>query len=206
MESNEQKSWLVRLYRGWNTTQFHCGIISSTIKGLWFPLTGSPRIPRINHQGLPLTLPPHPRYVGKEDGSVEPQKIHTVVISTQHAEPSKAVRTKVQSGLSGWQWMMAKDEVSWGCLVGPGKFGGEKPRRIWIKDLFFPGEWKILGLWSFVSHVFFYQVFCWLPRQVVFVLFLEEMCKKWYENYEIGSVNCWMFERLPQYIHIHVHR
>merc|ERR1712166_805939 len=30
-------------------------------------------------------------YLQKEDGSVEPQKIHTVLISTQHAEPSKAV-------------------------------------------------------------------------------------------------------------------
>ena len=35
-----------------------------------------------------------PRYLGKEDGSVEPQKIHTVVISTQHAEPLKAKRSK----------------------------------------------------------------------------------------------------------------
>merc|ERR1712176_247856 len=35
------------------------------------------------------------------DGSVEPQKIHTVVISTQHAEPSKAVRTKEHAGYTG---------------------------------------------------------------------------------------------------------
>merc|ERR1711941_266638 len=40
-------------------------------------------------------------YVGKEDGSVEPQKIHTVVISTQHAEPLKAVRSKECAGYSG---------------------------------------------------------------------------------------------------------
>merc|ERR1711957_579802 len=33
-------------------------------------------------------------YLQKTDGSVEPISIHTVVISTQHAEPSKAVRTK----------------------------------------------------------------------------------------------------------------
>jgi len=33
-------------------------------------------------------------YKQKPDGSVEPQKIHTIVISTQHAEPLKAVRTK----------------------------------------------------------------------------------------------------------------
>merc|ERR1712086_55398 len=32
------------------------------------------------------------KYTQKADGSVEPLKIHTVVISTQHAEPSKAKR------------------------------------------------------------------------------------------------------------------
>merc|ERR1712137_41874 len=40
-------------------------------------------------------------YKQKEDGSVEPQKIHTVVISTQHAEPLKAVRTKEVEGYTG---------------------------------------------------------------------------------------------------------
>merc|ERR1712013_102481 len=40
-------------------------------------------------------------YLQKADGSVEPQKVHTVVISTQHAEPSKAVRTKECAGYSG---------------------------------------------------------------------------------------------------------
>merc|ERR1711934_166665 len=40
-------------------------------------------------------------YLQKEDGSVEPQKIHTVLISTQHAEPSKAVRTKECEGYTG---------------------------------------------------------------------------------------------------------
>merc|ERR1711953_238383 len=40
-------------------------------------------------------------YLQKEDGSVEPQKIHTVVISTQHAEPSKALRTKECAGYTG---------------------------------------------------------------------------------------------------------
>jgi len=40
-------------------------------------------------------------YTEKADGSVEPQKIHTVVISTQHAEPSKAVRTKECAGYTG---------------------------------------------------------------------------------------------------------
>merc|ERR1712072_627989 len=41
------------------------------------------------------------QYLQKFDGSVEPQKIHTVVISTQHAEPLKAVRTKECAGYSG---------------------------------------------------------------------------------------------------------
>merc|ERR1711982_254224 len=41
------------------------------------------------------------KYVQKADGSVEPQQIHTVVISSQHAEPGKAVRTKECDGYSG---------------------------------------------------------------------------------------------------------
>merc|ERR1711972_147258 len=40
-------------------------------------------------------------YKQKADGSVEPQKIHTVVISTQHAEPSKATRCKEVAGYTG---------------------------------------------------------------------------------------------------------
>merc|ERR1719313_318915 len=41
------------------------------------------------------------QYLQKEDGSVEPQKIHTVVISTQHAEPLKGVRSKECAGYTG---------------------------------------------------------------------------------------------------------
>merc|ERR1711977_820571 len=40
-------------------------------------------------------------YKQKADGSVEPQKIHTVVISTQHAEPLKATRCKEVAGYTG---------------------------------------------------------------------------------------------------------
>merc|ERR1711897_24331 len=40
-------------------------------------------------------------YKAKADGSVEPLKIHTVVISTQHAEPGKATRTKECAGYTG---------------------------------------------------------------------------------------------------------
>jgi len=40
-------------------------------------------------------------YLQKADGAVEPLKIHTVVISTQHAEPLKAVRSKECAGYKG---------------------------------------------------------------------------------------------------------
>jgi len=40
-------------------------------------------------------------YLEKSDGSVEPCKIHTVVISTQHAEPLKATRSKEVVGYTG---------------------------------------------------------------------------------------------------------
>jgi len=40
-------------------------------------------------------------YVQNLDGSVEPLKIHTVVISTQHAEPLKATRKKECAGYDG---------------------------------------------------------------------------------------------------------
>merc|ERR1712032_750676 len=40
-------------------------------------------------------------YSQKADGSVEPQKFHTIVISTQHAEPLKATRCKEVAGYAG---------------------------------------------------------------------------------------------------------
>merc|ERR1719454_552986 len=40
-------------------------------------------------------------YQQNEDGSVEPLKVHTVVISTQHAEPLKATRCKEVAGYKG---------------------------------------------------------------------------------------------------------
>merc|ERR1712037_34993 len=40
-------------------------------------------------------------YLQRADGSVEPRKIHTVVISTQHAEPSKATRRAEVAGYTG---------------------------------------------------------------------------------------------------------
>jgi len=41
------------------------------------------------------------QYLQRADGSVEPQKIHTVVTSTQHAEPLKATRCKEVAGYTG---------------------------------------------------------------------------------------------------------
>merc|ERR1711957_316762 len=40
-------------------------------------------------------------YKQNADGSVEPLKMHTIVISTQHAEPLKATRTKECAGYTG---------------------------------------------------------------------------------------------------------
>merc|ERR1719254_104602 len=40
-------------------------------------------------------------YLQKVDGSVEPLKFHTIVISTQHAEPSKATRRSEVAGYTG---------------------------------------------------------------------------------------------------------
>merc|ERR1719335_1109604 len=40
-------------------------------------------------------------YFQNSDGSVEPRKVHTVVISTQHAEPSKAKRSEECAGYTG---------------------------------------------------------------------------------------------------------
>ena len=40
-------------------------------------------------------------YVQRAEGSLEPRKVHTVVISTQHDEPLKAFRSKEVAGYSG---------------------------------------------------------------------------------------------------------
>merc|ERR1712139_271516 len=40
-------------------------------------------------------------YMQNDDGSVEPLRIHTVVISSQHAEPLKATKCKEMEGYSG---------------------------------------------------------------------------------------------------------
>jgi S-adenosylmethionine synthetase len=75
-------------------------------------------------------------YMQHPDGSVEPKKIHTVVISTQHAEPSKAKRTQECAGYTGAEMVapsmeqMNKDRVrtvrfgSVSVFVATVRFGG----------------------------------------------------------------------------------
>merc|ERR1712021_308557 len=51
-------------------------------------------------------------YKQHTDGSVTPIKIHTVVISTQHAEPSKAKRTKEQNGADNREKYAGDEQVA----------------------------------------------------------------------------------------------
>lgn len=51
-------------------------------------------------------------YKQHEDGSVEPIKIHTIVISTQHAEPSKAKRTEEQDGKDNRGAYTGEEEIA----------------------------------------------------------------------------------------------
>merc|ERR1711968_114439 len=52
------------------------------------------------------------QYKQLQDGSVEPLMIHTVVISTQHAEPSKAKRTEEQDGKDERPKYTGKEEMA----------------------------------------------------------------------------------------------
>merc|ERR1712086_308047 len=51
-------------------------------------------------------------YKQHTDGSVTPIKIHTVVISTQHAEPSKAKRTEEQNGADNREKYAGDEQVA----------------------------------------------------------------------------------------------
>merc|ERR1719453_790502 len=52
------------------------------------------------------------KYIQNADGSVEPLMIHTVVISTQHAEPIKAKRTEEQDGKDLRGKYKGKEEIA----------------------------------------------------------------------------------------------
>eukprot|EP00439_Symbiodinium_sp_Y106_P081287 s2122_g20.t1 len=80
-------------------------------------------------------------YMQHPDGSVEPKKIHTVVISTQHAEPSKAKRTQECAGYTGAEMVAPSMEQmnkeieekdtygGWGAHGG-GAFSGKDPTKV----------------------------------------------------------------------------
>merc|ERR1711988_1561406 len=65
------------------------------------------KLPDVRKNGLLWWLRPDGKtqvtieYLQHKDGSVEPVSIHTVVISTQHAEPGVATRTKECVGYNG---------------------------------------------------------------------------------------------------------
>jgi S-adenosylmethionine synthetase len=52
------------------------------------------------------------KYKQNADGSVEPLMIHTVVISTQHAEPLKAKRTEEQNGKDTRKAYKGKEQIA----------------------------------------------------------------------------------------------
>jgi S-adenosylmethionine synthetase len=51
-------------------------------------------------------------YDQQADGSVVPKKIHTVLISTQHAEPSKAKRSEEQDGKDNREAWTGEEEIA----------------------------------------------------------------------------------------------
>ena len=159
-----------------------------------------------NHQGSQGTYQPHsPKVRGQRGwlcGATEDPHgghFHTTCGAIQGGPFQGAVVS------SGWQWMMAMDEVSWGWLVGwwvPVSLGGKKPEGYGSR-IFFWGNGQFWAC-GFLFHMFF-KTRSFVDSQVRLFLFyfLEEKCKKRYDNYEIGSVNCWMFERLLQYVYIY---
>merc|ERR1711879_286918 len=82
-------------------------------------------------------------YLQKSDGSVEPQKIHTVVISTQHAEPLKAVRSKECAGYTGPEMTApSMEDMNKFIIGGPQGDAGLTGRKI-IIDTY--GGWGAHG-------------------------------------------------------------
>ena len=63
-------------------------------------------------------------YVEKADGSVQPQKIHTMVTSTQQVEPMKATRSKECAGYMGAKMTASSMEEMNKLIVE--KVGGEE--------------------------------------------------------------------------------
>merc|ERR1712232_38069 len=85
-------------------------------------------------------------YLQKADGSVEPQKVHTVVISTQHAEPSKAVRTKECAGYSG-------PEMTAPCMEEMNKLIVEEVIKETLKEITLKSGQPALTLFGDHTHL-----------------------------------------------------
>merc|ERR1711869_61827 len=84
-------------------------------------------------------------YLQKPDGSVEPKKIHTVVISTQHAEPLKAVRTKEVEGYSG-------EEMTAPSMEDMNKLIEEKVIQATLKEIKLKNGQAAISLYGAHTH------------------------------------------------------
>merc|ERR1740121_2538559 len=86
-------------------------------------------------------------YVQKADGSVMPLKIHTVVISTQHAEPSKATRCKEAASYAG------PDETA-PSMEEMNKLIEEKVIRRTLSEIFLKNGRPALTLYGAHTHLY----------------------------------------------------
>merc|ERR1711972_958424 len=86
-------------------------------------------------------------YVQRPDGSVEPRKIHTVVISTQHAEPLKATRRKEVAGYSG------PDETA-PSMEAMNKFIIEEVVKKTLKEIILKNGKPALSLFGDHTHLY----------------------------------------------------
>merc|ERR1712032_82466 len=86
-------------------------------------------------------------YVNKSDGSVMPLKNHTVVISTQHAEPSKATRCKEAAGYAG------PDETA-PSMEEMNKLIEEKVIRRTLSEIFLKNGRPALTLFGDHTHLY----------------------------------------------------
>merc|ERR1711892_556762 len=85
-------------------------------------------------------------YLQKSDGSVEPQKIHTILISSQHAEPSKAVRSKECAGYTGPEMTAPSNEDMNKAIV-------EDVVKATLKDIILKNGQSALTLFGDHTHL-----------------------------------------------------
>merc|ERR1712194_623313 len=85
-------------------------------------------------------------YLQRADGAVEPQKIHTVVISTQHAEPSKAVRSKECAGYKG-------PEITAPSMIEMNKLIVEKVIKATLEEIKLKNGKAALSIYGDFTHL-----------------------------------------------------